>query len=242
MPTTPSGDTPSVPDPSEREDDLRDAIVQAQRGDVVAFNLLVERFQRAAYSVALRMMGHPEQAADVTQDAILAAYRGIGHFRGGDFRVWLLRIVTNRCLDALRKRKRHPTVSLDELLTPVAADGSFASVQASAVAALSDDAWDPAALAESHELHDYLQRGLASLPEDQRIAVILSDVEGLSYEEIAEITQANLGTVKSRISRGRARLRDYLRQHPELLPPNYRQSTRTDPPAPFERGSSQHAR
>lgn len=216
--------TPPAPPP----DDALDAVVAAARGgSVAAFNTLVGAYQAAAYHVAYRILGDGELAADATQDAVLAAYRAIGKFRGASFRVWLLRIVTNQCLDALRARRRRPSISLDAL---VAAPGHDAPAGSDGLP-LADAAWDPVALAEQHELSAALQRGLATLPEDQRVAVVLSDVEGLSYEEIAAVTGANLGTVKSRIARGRGRLRDFLEQHRELLPRNYRHSTRAEPPA-----------
>ncbi len=230
MPAPSDALTPPQP---EREDDLRDVIARAQRGDVAAFNILVERFQRAAFGVALRIVGDQDLAADVTQEAILAAYKALGRFRGGSFRVWLLRIVTNQCLDALRARKRRPAVSLDQLVAP--ADDERAGVAHEA--ALIDVAWDPVAISEQNELRAFMQQMLLALPEDQRVAVVLSDVEGLTYEEIAAVTQAQLGTVKSRIARGRARLRDTLNQHPELLPRTYRHSSRADPPADTERGT-----
>jgi RNA polymerase sigma-70 factor, ECF subfamily len=227
-----SNDALTPPQP-EREDDLRDVIARAQRGDVAAFNILVERFQRVAFGVALRIVGDQDLAADVTQEAILAAYKALGRFRGGSFRVWLLRIVTNQCLDALRARKRRPTISLDQLVAPADEERAGGMHEA----ALIDDAWDPVAMAEQSELRAYVQHALLTLPEDQRIAVVLSDVEGLSYEEIAAITQTQLGTVKSRIARGRARLRDTLSQRPELLPRSYRHTSRADPPTDTERGT-----
>ena len=210
--------------------DMDDVIAQARAGDVAAFNILVERYQRAAYSVALRLIGEPEAAADVTQDAIIAAFKAMRQFRGGAFHVWLLRIVTNHCFDYWRARKRRPTVSLDALTDP-APDGSAPGNDFW----LTTDAWDPVALAEQHELQALLQRGLLTLQDDQRVALVLSDVEGLSYDEIAEVTQANLGTVKSRIARGRARLRDFLTQHRELLPRDYRPTPRPDPPPTSDR-------
>lgn len=196
-------------------DDLQQTIDRARRGNVAAFNQLVLRFQSAAYSVALNMIGDPDQAADVTQDAFIAAHRAIGRFRDGAFKVWLMRIVTNQCLDYFRARQRRPTVSLDAVNDEDSADYMLES-------ALSDATYDPVLAVERQELRAWIQEGLLLLPEDQRIAVVLSDIEGMSYEEIRVITGAQIGTVKSRIARGRARLRIHLLRRQELLPPMHR--------------------
>ena len=215
-------------DPPHDESDLPPIVARACAGEVEAFNALVERFQRSAYAVALRMVGDPDVAADITQDAVLAAFKAIRRFRGGSFRVWLLRIVTNQCLDYWRSQKRRPSVSLDGLLAPDSEEPGAEAARGDA--ALIDHAWDPAALAERRELQEVIQHALLSLPDDQRITVVLSDVEGLSYDEIAEVTQTQVGTVKSRLARARTRLRDALSRHSELLPRNYRHHSKADPP------------
>jgi RNA polymerase sigma-70 factor (ECF subfamily) len=152
------------------------------------------------------MLSDHEAAADATQEAFISAYRAIGRFKGEQFRTWLFRIATNACLDMLRSRKRKPTQSLyahshdsDEEAEPLP------------VADL-DPTIDPESSALRAEVASAIQDGLDSLPDDQRIALVLVDVQGLSYEEAATVTGANLGTIKSRINRGRARLRDYLRE------------------------------
>jgi RNA polymerase sigma-70 factor (ECF subfamily) len=132
-------------------------------------------------------------------------------FRGGSFKAWLLRIVTNACYDQLRKKKRRPTSSLDDL--PVEADHSVY---------LHDPAEKPDEYVERQELGFTIQAGISTLPVEQRTVLVLSDVQGLSYMEIAEVMDISLGTVKSRLSRGRARLRDYLVEQGELLPAKYR--------------------
>ncbi len=204
------------------DDDQRLLVMRAQAGDLDAFNELVSRYQRVAYSVALRLLGDADQAADATQDAILAAYRGLAGLRGGAFRTWLLRIVTNQCLDVLRARSRRPVMSLDAMSAPCDDDTPALMLAASD--------GDPVAAAEQHELHALLRRGLLVLPEDQRVAVVLSDIEGFRYDEIAAITGANLGTIKARRARGRARLRDWLSHHVELLPRDYRHTPRDESP------------
>jgi RNA polymerase sigma-70 factor (ECF subfamily) len=199
-------------------------VTRAQSGDVVAFNGLVERHQEAAYTLALRMVGDPEVAADITQDAVLSAFRAIAGFRGGSFRAWLLRIVGNGCYDHWRVRGRRPSTSLDALL-----DGDPASEGPSAVpAALIDERWDPESAALRAELVEAIQLALLELHPDQRMALVLRDVQGLAYEEIAAITQSSLGTVKSRISRARAHMRDLLRARGELLPGAYRRPNERD--------------
>lgn len=187
-------------------------IAAAKKGDVHAFNTLVRSYQRLAYNVAYRVLSDPESAADATQEAFVSAYRAIRQFRDGSFRAWILRIVTNACYDELRKKKRRQEDSLDDLL---AENPDHSDMMA-----------DGQELPEEHalrrELGATLQRGLGTLPEEQRLAVVLSDVQGFSYEEIAEVMGVALGTVKSRISRGRAALRDYLSGQGELLPAAYR--------------------
>ncbi len=183
-----------------------------QRGDVEAFNQLVRLYEGRVYNLCYRMLGDPDAAADVTQDTFISAYRNLNRFRGGMFRSWLFRIATNACYDALRARKRRPTVSLSAPSDPDDDAPAFDIADAG-------EAPDERAL--RHELSAAIQHAISQLPEDQRIVIILSDVQGLAYEEIAQVTSTNLGTVKSRLSRARARLRDILRTG-ELLPSKFR--------------------
>ncbi|HBY92866.1 MAG TPA: RNA polymerase subunit sigma-24 [Chloroflexi bacterium] len=186
-------------------------VTAAQRGELPAFNQLVLHYQGLAYNVAYRVMGTQDGAADATQDAFLKAYKGLQSFRGGNFKSWLLRIVTNTCYDHLRALKRRPTTDLDDLL--VDPDHNWRVL---------DPAEGPAEHAERLELADLLQWAIAQLPPDQRAVVVLSDIQGLSYEEIAEVMDTSLGTVKSRLSRARAKLRHSLQTRQELLPLQYR--------------------
>ena len=190
-------------------------IAAARRGDAQAFNKLIVTYQTIVYNVAYRILHDADGAADATQEAFLSAFRALGSFRGGSFKAWLLRIVTNACYDQLRAAQRRPTSSLDDL--PVDPDHS---------AMLLDEAESPEEYALRQDLGRAIQAGLDELPPDQRTTLILSDIQGLSYEEIAQATSVSLGTVKSRLSRGRARLRDYLRHKEELLPSRYRLSGR----------------
>jgi RNA polymerase sigma factor (sigma-70 family) len=193
-------------------DEERRLVETAQRGDVESFNALVRLYEGRLYNLCYRMLGDADSAADAAQDAFLSAFRNLRSFRGGSFRSWILRIATNTCYDVLRARKRRPTTSLD-----IETDGG----EDSAPLQIADSAESPDDFALRRELAAAIQQGLATLPEEQRIILILSDIQGLAYEEIADITDTNLGTVKSRLSRGRARLRDVLKAG-ELLPARYR--------------------
>ena len=179
----------------------------ARRGDLPAFNWLVLRYQTRVYNLCYRMLSDPDEAADATQETFLSAYNAMRRFQGGQFRSWLLRIATNGCLDVLRSRKRRPAQSLD---SPAAGVGEELAEPLPITDF--DPSIDPEAQAMRAETVAAIQQGLAALPDDQRIALVLVDVQGLSYEEAAAITGANLGTMKSRINRARARMRDYLRE------------------------------
>lgn len=206
--------------------DERLLVQRSRRGDVDAFNELVARHQAGAYGVALRMLGDPDAAADVTQDAFLAAYRRLDTLRGISFRAWLLRIVSNGCYDYWRARGRRPTASLDALLAGEDGPADDHAPDAALARALVDPGGAPERVALRREAVEAIEAALLRLPDDQRLAVILSDVQGLPYEEVARVTDAPLGTVKSRIARGRARLREILLQQPELFGRDERRETR----------------
>jgi RNA polymerase sigma-70 factor (ECF subfamily) len=186
-------------------------VAAAWAGDVASFNRLVLLHQDAVYALCYRLTGNAEDAADAAQEAFLSAYRHLPDFRGGAFRSWLLRIAANASYDLHRQRKRRPSDSLDREL-----EGEAHTVE------VVDAAPGPEAVTLTHEFGDLLQEGLLELPEDQRLAVVLCDLYEYDYQAIAQATGAELGTVKSRINRGRRRLRDYLLRHRELLPETYR--------------------
>jgi RNA polymerase sigma-70 factor (ECF subfamily) len=199
----------------EHEEQL---IERSQRGEVNAFNQLVLRYQQTVYGVVFRMLGNADTAADVTQDTFIAAFRAIHSYRGGSsFRAWLLRIASNMACDHWRRTQRHPTESLESLTEE---EESHAASLLTTLAAGPED--NPEERLLTQELQELIQRGLEQLPLDQRVAVVLCDIQGLSYDEIAEATQTPLGTIRSRIARGRTRLRQYLSKHRELLPRQYR--------------------
>ncbi len=187
-------------------------IRDAQRGDVDAYNTLVLHYQELAYNVAYRIVGDGDSAADATQEAFISAYRALSRFRGGSFKAWLLRIVTNACYDELRRRKRRPGASLDVLYVEEAASDS----------PLNPHIEQPESYALRMDLQGAIIDCLQGLPEDQRTVAVLSDIEGFSYDEIAAAIGVALGTVKSRLSRSRSKLRDCLQGFGELLPAEYR--------------------
>jgi RNA polymerase sigma-70 factor (ECF subfamily) len=175
-----------------------DALRAAQGGDVAAFNALVQIYQRQVYNVCYRTLGNPDDAADATQEAFLGAFRGIRSFRGPveGLRGWLLRIAVNACYDQLRRRQRRPTDSLDVLTQDEIR--------------VTDPQPGPEQRALSADTARQIQVAIDRLPHEQRMTVVLCDVQGLSYEEVADAMQVELGTVKSRLSRARARLRELL--------------------------------
>lgn len=176
-------------------------------GSLEAFNELVERHQGAVYGLCLRLLGSPQAAEDATQEAFLSAYRAVHSFSGSNVRGWLLRIAANESKDELRRRRRKDSGrSLDEMF-----DREGAPIE------VPDASPRPDHLVEQVEMQIGLQRALDCLPFDQRQAVALSDVYGYRYDEIVEMTGASLGTVKSRIHRGRERLRALVLAEPELF-------------------------
>ena len=165
---------------------------RARKGNVEAFNQLVETYQTLVYNVCLRMLGHVQQAEDATQETFFAAFRAISSYRGDSFRAWLLRIASNQCYDQLRRRQRRG-------FEPLADDPPLA-----------DPDPQPEQRALDAELIGVLEGAIRRLPPDQRLCVLLVDVQGLDYAEAAQAMHVNLGTVKSRLSRARARLRELL--------------------------------
>ena len=189
-------------------------IESARKGDLDSFNRLVLAYQDVVFGQAFRMMGESEAAEDATQIAFISAFRNIRSYRGGSFRAWLLRIVTNACYDELRRRKRRPTSRLE----PLDADNE----EIESPYWLSDPGESPEEATERAELGKALQHCLNQLPPDFRAVVILVDVQGLDYREAAVAVGKPLGTVKSRLARARMRLRDCLQGFWELLPTKFR--------------------
>lgn len=185
-----------------REEDR--LVEEALEGDQRAFEILMEKHESKMYAVALRMCQNREDAQDCLQDAMLRIYKALPSFKGqSSFSTWAYRITMNTCLDDLRRKKVRQAASLDQML---------------------DLGWSPAdehnsteRHAENEELKRNLSRAIQMLPDEMRAAVVLRDVQGFSYDEIAVMLSTNVGTVKSRISRGREKLREILSRDAELF-------------------------
>jgi RNA polymerase sigma-70 factor (ECF subfamily) len=186
----------------------------AQQGDLDAFNRLVLAYQDSIYSQAYRIMGEVDAASDATQEAFISAYRNIQSYRGGLFRAWLFRIVTNACYDELRRRQRRPVTSLEPL------DDSGEEIESPQW--IADPSEKPEEALERVELGEAIQHCLNQLSIDFRTVVVLVDIQGMDYAEVAKIIRTPLGTVKSRLARARLRLRDCLQGFGELLPSPFR--------------------
>jgi len=187
------------------EDDDLQYVVLCRKGDVEAFEILVERHQKKMLNIAYRMLGDYDEACDVVQDAFLAAYKSINKFKAeAKFSTWLYRIVVNYTKNRLKQRKnlaRHESASLDE-----SADG-----QVSCAACLSVASTDnPAELLEQSEREAHVQRCITTLDVEYREVLVMRDIQGFSYEEIRDVLRIPDGTVKSRLSRARNALKDCL--------------------------------
>ena len=184
----------------------RDAILveRARAGDLTAFNDIVELHQDFLHALVVRVVPDRDQADDVTQEAFFRAYRQLGAFRDGNLRSWLARIAMNAALDLQRARRRRPSQPYPEF---------------------EDDSWqppsgpedDPEEIATASERHAAIADALGRITPDQRAAIVLFDVEGFDYAEIADMTGVSLGTVKSRIHRGRLAMRGLLSDRLELF-------------------------
>jgi len=189
-----------------------DLITAAQKGSLDAFNALVLAYQSQVYNLARYILRDEASADDATQEAFIAAYRALGDFRGGSFRAWLMRIVTNACYDQLRLQKRRPIVSWDD----------FEDMDEDTNPHLVDHRESPEERLQRGELGALLDRALAGLPQEQRIVLVLVDRLGYAYEEVAQVLNMHIGTVKSRLFRARARMREALLAEQDLLPARYR--------------------
>lgn len=184
--------------------DDRDLVGRARRGDREAFTQLIVQYQVPLYNMALRMVGGPEDAADIAQEAFLRAWEKIRTLREAPFKSWLFQIAANLCYDHFRRGRRYGTMPEDE--------------QTGKVVGLGIATPDPQERAEANERNRLVRQSIAALEHDMRMAIILRDVNGLSYDEIAGVLRVPLGTVKSRIARARAQVQESLQRHPELFP------------------------
>jgi RNA polymerase sigma-70 factor (ECF subfamily) len=191
------------------------ALVQsAQSGDLDSFNTLILHYQDRVFNTALRILGNEDIAQDAAQEAFISAFRSLSSFRGGSFKAWLLRTVTNACYDELRRQKRRPTTPLE----PETNDGE----EMDSPRWLADPNLTPAEQSEADELEHAIQHCLDTLPTDFRTVVVLADIQGMDYSEVAIAAHVPLGTIKSRLARARLRLRECLRGFEELLPSSFR--------------------
>ncbi len=194
--------------------DEKELILYAKKGDLTAFNKLVLQYQDMLYNTAYRIIGDPGLAEDAVQEAFVSAFQKLYTYRGGSFKAWLLRIVTNACYDEFRRQKRKPTTPLD-IYTD---DGD----EIESPSWLEDQSDSPEKQLETLELEQAIQRCIQALPPDFRIVVVLTELEGLSYKEAAKVIKKPLGTVKSRLARARSRLQECLQKVQELLPMAFR--------------------
>jgi len=197
-------------------------IQEAKQGDLDAFNRLVLVYQDQTYNLAFRLLGEDASAQDATQIAFINAYQAIKSYRGGSFRAWILRILTNVCYDELRRQKRKPT----EDLNPVDID---TGEEMEDPAWLSDDTKSPVEQVEQQELERAIQNCLGGLPEEFRTVIVLVDVQGMDYQEASEVVRTPLGTIRSRLARARQRVQDCLQNAGELLPEKYRLNDESRP-------------
>ncbi|HAV77928.1 MAG TPA: RNA polymerase subunit sigma-24 [Anaerolineae bacterium] len=189
-------------------------ITDAQGGNLDAFNTLILHYQDSVFNAALRIMGDSDLAADASQEAFISAFKSIGSFRGGSFKGWLMRIVTNACYDELRRRKRRPTTPLE----PETEDGE----EMDSPRWLADPNMTPAQQSEADELEHAIQHCINNLPLEFKTVVVMTDLQGMDYAEVASAVRVPLGTIKSRLARARLRLRECLQGFEELLPAPYR--------------------
>ena len=190
--------------------------VKDRAGGEYCYNCIIETHQTQAQTLALHMMGDWATAEDAVQDVFLSGYKAFSGFRGGNLKAWLMRIVANSCRDMLRSRKSRPAMSLDfSPLDPESTDGPPIDPPST------DESPEDYAL--RRELGRAIQEGLMSLSDERRLSIELVDVQGFSHEETAQVMDCSLGTVKSRLARGRADMRDFMQRHRELLPGQFRQ-------------------
>lgn len=191
-------------------------ITAAQRGDLNAFNTLILHYQNAVYSVIYRILGDFDNAEDATQDTFITAFRRLETYRGGNFRAWLMRVAINISYSLLRYQKRRPSTSLYDLGGENFDDDL----------PIPDPMVTPEQAVQDKELRIAIQNCINSLSAEQRVALVMRDIEGYSYQEIADSEAAQIGTIKSRLSRARIGLCRCLQQHRELLPIGYPSSNK----------------
>lgn len=191
----------------------RQLIEKSQQGDIESFQLLIKEYQKLAFNIAYRMLGNTEDAADATQDAMIKVYKSINSFKGhSSFSTWLYRIVTNTCLDELRKRKKDKTLSYDK---------EIETEEGTMEREIPDTRNIPEEVVERKEQLQDLVQAINGLPQQYKTVIVLRDIKGFSYEQIAEILDCSQGTIKSRISRARMALKENIQKNTELYNNRY---------------------
>jgi RNA polymerase sigma-70 factor (ECF subfamily) len=188
----------------------RKLVAQCQKGDEEAFRTLVEKYHKKAYSIALGMVHNPEDALDVTQEAFIKVHKYIDNFKGSSsFYTWLYRIVINLCIDFLRREGKYSTVGYDDALT----HGKEGEVQEPVVPAEHVDNPNPSHELGRKEVGEQIQRAIELLSPNHRAVILMREVEGLSYREMARILGCSQGTVMSRLHHARYKLRKLLKEY-----------------------------
>lgn len=194
--------------------DLKEQIKNALKGDLDSFNQIVLEYQNLVYNQAYRIIGEPDAAEDAVQEAFISAYKKLHTYRGGSFKSWLLRIVSNACYDEFRRRKRQP-------VTPLYPENQNGN-ETESVSWLEDTEEKPEEFVLRNELSEAIQICLDRLEFEFRTIVVLVDLQGMDYASAAKVIDRPLGTVKSRLARARRNLKDCLQGFRELLPVEFR--------------------
>jgi len=195
------------------QDDEKELITAAQRGDLNAFNSLILSYQNLLFGIALRMLNDEDTASDAVQEALISAFSKFRTFRGGSLRSWLARVTVNACYDEMRRKRRQREVPLEQF--------NMEGEEVEDLSWMIDPAARPEEKYESFEVENAIQRSLSVLTPAYREALILVDIEGLSYEEASIAARVPVGTVKSRLARARLQVRATLQGYTDLLPSSY---------------------
>lgn len=189
-------------------------VEKALKGDLQAFNDLVLSYQQMAYNLAYRMLGSPAAASDATQEAVISMYRKLDSYRGGSFKSWFLRIVSNECLDELRRQKRRPSVPLEQ-------ENEDGEIMETAFW-MKDNSLPYEDQLSNAELQKALTHCLEGLEDKFKTVIVLVDISGEDYETVAKVTRVPIGTIKSRLARARQKMQNCLQGFGELLPDRFR--------------------
>jgi RNA polymerase sigma factor (sigma-70 family) len=195
------------------QDEEKDLIIAAQRGDLNAFNALILRYQNLLFGIALRMLNDEDTASDAVQEALISAFSKFRTFRGGSLRSWLARVTVNACYDEMRRKRRQREVPLEQF--------NMEGEEVEDLSWMIDPAARPEERYDSYEMESAIQDSLDQLTPAYREALILVDIEGLSYEEASITARVPVGTVKSRLARARLQVRSSLQGYKDLLPAQY---------------------